>query len=60
VNGTPVAVGHDWSPTVSGNFNGVVTVGSLPPEAQATVGIGGMIFVGVHAGFTFGGSAPQK
>ena len=55
--GTPLSGGGTAELQVSGNFNNPSSnTVTAPVESQASVGIGSFFFVGVHAGYTFGGS----
>jgi len=56
VEGTKLSAGGQWGPTVSGNLGDSSSRISAPIEPQASMGFGGMFFMGVHAGVTFGGN----
>jgi hypothetical protein len=56
LEGTQLSAGGQWGPTVSGNLRDSSSRISAPVEPRASVGFGGLIFIGVHAGITFGGT----
>jgi RHS repeat-associated protein len=55
LEGTKLSAGGQWGPSVTGNLGDSSSRFSAPFEPQASFGLGGMLFMGVHGGLTFGG-----
>jgi RHS repeat-associated protein len=53
LEGTKLSVGGQWGPTVKGNLGDSSSRFSVPIEPKASFGLGGMLFMGVHVGYSF-------